>query len=163
MTVKITTPKTRLNLKLNAPAAVQHRMRAIRGGLRDSVDSMKTVQGDLYRSSLEALRTGLLKGRVMRTAAFFEDSSGSSEQPEWNLPMRLDLRRTDGTWRSDWRRAAGDLMRSDMRRMALALALRALAHRRDTTSAMAMMRPATLKSTMTKRSCCLMLPSIGAR
>ena len=52
---------------------------------------METVQGDL-RSSLEVLRTGLLKGRVGRTAAFFEDPSRSSEQPEWNLPMRRDLR-----------------------------------------------------------------------
>ena len=81
VTVNITMPKIRLNLM---PNAVKHHMRAIRGGLRDSVDSMKTVQGDL-KSSFEALRTGLLKGRVRRTAAFFEGPSRSSEQPEWNL------------------------------------------------------------------------------
>jgi len=50
---------------------------------------------EIIRSSLEALRTGLLKRRVRRTAAFFEDPYRSLEQPEWNLPMRLDLR-SDG-------------------------------------------------------------------
>jgi len=46
VTVNITMPKIRLNLKLNAPAAVQHHMRATQGELRDSVDSIKYVQGD---------------------------------------------------------------------------------------------------------------------
>eukprot|EP00972_Heterocapsa_arctica_P085957 12666264-Heterocapsa_arctica.AAC.1 len=62
-------PRINLCLNVSPPAVLRDSVRKVRRSLSESVERMQTVHGGI-RDSVEALRQ--MKGRVRRTAGFFE-------------------------------------------------------------------------------------------